>query len=93
MQLLDAYLWGLLGGISVELHSWWKLRESKKLPHFAKRWAYWLPTVLMALFGGLFPLLYISSGTELSPLLAVHLGASAPVFVGNLSKAAPKVNR
>lgn len=91
MDNLAVFGCGFLGGVAVELLNWYRIREVKKRPHFSKSAAYWVPTVGMALMGGGFPLLYCYSGIDLTPFLAVHLGASTPILIGNLAKAPPKI--
>ncbi|WP_321480589.1 hypothetical protein [uncultured Bacteroides sp.] len=84
---LSVFLCGTFGGFLSELLKWYRIRESKELPFYAKSTVYWVITVLIILSGGLLATLY---GTkDVSPILALNIGISAPLIIQNLSKLAP----
>lgn len=87
-------MYGVVGGFLAELFGLWKLRHElkEKLPPYLKSVFYWSMTVLMIGSGGVVALVYFKSGVTLSPLLAVNVGASAPLIIGSLTSAAPKIN-
>jgi hypothetical protein len=88
------FCYGVLGGFLAELFGMWKLRQELKesLPAYLRSWFYWLMTVLMIGSGGLVALVYVKSGISLSPIVAVNIGASAPLIIGSLTAAPPKIN-
>ena len=90
----QEFWYGVAGGFLAELFGLWKLRQELKetLPPYLRSWFYWLMTLLMIGSGGLVALVYVKSGVSLSPLLAVNVGASAPLIIGSLTAAPPKVN-
>jgi hypothetical protein len=85
--IVKTILCGLAGGFLVELNVWWKLRYTppEKLPQFYKYPHYWVTTIAMIAAGGGLALVYVLSGISVSPLLAVNVGASAPLIIGNLT--------
>ena len=80
---------GLAGGAAAELLKWYGIRESlhEGLPDYAKTVAYWLVTAAMVGAGGLLVFVHqASADIKLSPLLALNIGASAPLILGALAK-------
>jgi hypothetical protein len=84
---------GFAGGVAAELVQWFGLRFSlhQKLPDWSKSWLYWIVTLLMAVSGGGLVYLYALSGTALSPILALNVGASAPLLLGKLVQQTPPI--
>lgn len=96
MDVATAVSFGLLGGFSVEVLKWFRIREDlhKGMPDYAKRWPYWLVTTLMILVGGGLVVAYhVSSGVQLNPILAVNVGASAPLVLSTLASQTPSFVR
>lgn len=93
MALPTEFWYGLLGGVFAEVLGLWKLRHvaAAELPHYLRTPFYWLMTSAMVGVGGLVALVYVKSGIALSPLVAVNVGASAPLIIGGLTAAPPKV--
>lgn len=82
------FFWGLAGGVASEILKWFHVREElhKGIPDYAKRWPYWGVTAIMVLMGGVLVLAHrASEGVDLNPILAVNIGASAPLILGVLS--------
>ena len=80
-------LLGLAGGCAAETLKWYRIREElhKGVPAHAKSWLYWAVTGIMAAMGGLLVFVYqASEGVNLSPILALNIGASAPLILGTL---------
>jgi hypothetical protein len=90
----QEFWYGVLGGFFAELFGMWKLRHGLKaeLPPYLRSWFYWLMTILMVATGGLLSFVYLKSGVTLSPLLAVNVGATAPLMIGSLTATQPKIN-
>jgi hypothetical protein len=45
----------------------------------------------MALAGGVLVFIYAKSGTSLTPILALNVGASAPLLLAKLAQQAPAI--
>jgi hypothetical protein len=88
---LEAFLYGLGGGVVPELVSLYKERDQPQLPIRFKSWIYWAITVGMILAGGGLAAAYAASNNQLSPILAINVGASAPLILASLTSAAPKI--
>ena len=82
MGLLEGFLYGLVGGLLAELLGLFRLRQQAPgaLPLWLKSWFYWVVTLLMALAGGVLVVIYLRSGIAIQPILAVNVGASAPLI-------------
>ena len=84
---------GVAGGAAVEALKWFHKREElhKGLPEYATRWPYWAATIVMISLGGLLAFAYqASDGVQLSPILALNIGASAPLIFSTLAQQIPK---
>jgi hypothetical protein len=94
MGLLEGFLYGLFGGMLAELLGLFKLRHQApgNLPAFLKSGYYWIVTLGMIGAGGGLATVYLGSGIRLIPILAVNVGASAPLIIGSLVAQAPPVN-
>lgn len=90
MTFAEGFLLGASGGLVVEVHGLYQLRKRlhARMPLWVRSGYYWLATAGMSLVGGGVVALYLHSGIAVSPLLAVHLGAATPTFIGSLSQAA-----
>ncbi len=91
MTGLEGFSWGLMGGLFAELLGWFKLRQraSSEFP-WLRSVFYWLVTFAMVLAGGILVLAYIKTGASLYPMLAINIGASAPLIMAELAAQAPK---
>ncbi len=49
--------------------------------------------VVLPLLGGVLAFAYQSSGTVLTPILAINIGASAPLILKTLASAAPAIGQ
>jgi hypothetical protein len=78
----ETFLWGFFGGIGAELTVLFGVRQQfpSRFPHWVRSRAYYLIVVVMALVGGILALAYVRSGTRLTAILAIQVGASAPLF-------------
>ncbi|MFN3703546.1 MAG: hypothetical protein ACK4SG_08730 [Thermomonas sp.] len=93
MVPMEGFFWGLLGGTLPEFYALYNIREDfhKKKPRWIKSWFYWIVTLVMVLLGGAVVLLYLTSGTSLTPFLAIHLGAATPTLIGSFIKDKPAI--
>lgn len=80
---------GIVGGLLAELLRWYKLRDSPSLPVYLKSRRYWIVTILMIFAGGFIAWLYGEIGS-LNAILAVNVGASAPLILAGLLKTPPE---
>jgi hypothetical protein len=85
----DALI-GVCGGLATELVRWFGIRDqlATEYPNWSKSRGYWIVTFLMCLAGGGLVYLYVLSNTHLNPILALNIGASAPLLIAGLTKAA-----
>jgi hypothetical protein len=86
-----AFLCGLGGGVVPELVGLYKDREQPQLPVKFKSWVWWLGALAMIAAGGGLAVLYAASDNQLSPLLAVNVGASAPLILASLTSITPAI--
>ena len=93
MGLVEGALFGAVGGSLVELYGLYQLRRRSKSqrPAWLKSPFYWLVTILMIVVGAGVVALYVHSGAQLNPLVALHLGAATPTLIGVFSKNAPEI--
>lgn len=84
---------GVAGGVVAEAVQWFGLRFTlhKGLPPWSRSWLYWAVTLVMVAVGGGLAYVYAISGTKLSPLLALNVGASAPLILGKLINQVPPI--
>lgn len=54
-----------------------------------KDWLYWLPVIVNPGLAAILAFVYVSSGTALSPLLALNVGVAAPVILRGMASANP----
>jgi hypothetical protein len=94
METLSAFGWGLIGGLLAELLGLFKLRQTApgSLPEWLRSWFYWTVTLSMIVAGGVLVLVYFKSGISLQPVIAVNVGASAPLIIGSLVAQVPRVD-
>lgn len=83
MGILGGFGWGVLGGFLAELLGLFQLRKQAP-PEFPRSRFYWFLTMGMILAGGALVVVYLESDMPLKPILAVNLGASAPLVISKL---------
>jgi len=93
MAMSDGFWLGVLGGLLAEVFSLSKLRFLPRdtLPLWIRSAWYWAITLAMILSGGALVAIYVGSGVTMSPLLAVNIGASAPLILQSLVSQAPLI--
>jgi hypothetical protein len=91
MEHMNGFLFGILGGFFAELLGLFRLRQQSRqdLPVWLKSPFYWLITILMIAAGGGLVVVYLKSGIDLKPIIAVNVGASAPLIIGSLVAQTP----
>lgn len=84
MNAHDAAIYGFIGGALAEFYGLYTLRHLtlREFPAYYRLWSYWVLTVgMMAIGAGLAWLYANSAGVKLNVLLAVNVGASAPLIL------------
>lgn len=83
MTLLETALWGAFGGLAAEAINWYSLRHLPvgDYPYWVRSWLYYVIAVGMIVVAAIVTLAYARSGTTLNPLLAIQVGASAPLII------------
>jgi len=87
MEFLTGLLYGVLGAFFAELLGHYRLRHLVKgqFPEWISSPYYWIVTTLMMLSGGGLVFIYLASGVPIKPIIAVNIGASAPLIIGRLT--------
>ena len=87
----EYFMYGVFGGLLAELLGLYKLRTQAPatFPAYLRSPFYWVVTIGMILAGGGLVWLYHKSGLELKPIIAVNIGASAPLILGSLVQSKP----
>jgi predicted cobalt transporter CbtA len=93
MGICEGLLWGVCGGFLAELLGLFKLRHQSpgNFPAWLKSPYYWVLSGLMIIAGGLLVVVYLKSGVSLQAILALNLGASAPLLIGSLVAQTPAI--
>lgn len=80
-----------VGAIAINLLT---LAEAHNLPPEdrpnLKEPLYWVSYVIAGALGAFVAYVYLASGFQFKPLLAVHLGASSPLIIRAMASAVPK---
>ena len=63
-------------------------RPKTERPDF-KDWLFWVPYVAWPIFGAMLAFAYQESGVQLSPILALNVGLSAPLIFRAMIEANP----
>jgi hypothetical protein len=86
----DALI-GFFGGVVAVVAKWFGMRDQLHggLPDWSKSTAYWVVTFLMCVSGGGLVYLYGLSDTKISGILALNIGASAPLLIASLIRSTP----
>jgi hypothetical protein len=93
MEALAGFIWGAIGGILPEILLWYRVRDKiGDLSYIPKPLFYWLITGLMICAGGVLVVAYIESGIAFKPILAMNVGASAPLAIGALAAQTPPIH-
>lgn len=80
------------GGLGLQLLNLLELPnlEKKDRPNF-KEFIYYIPYIVNPLIGAFIAFVYLKSNTVLNPILALHIGASAPVVLRTMASTLPKI--
>jgi len=87
--MLELFIWGVFGGLLPEIGFIYKIYkyDEKNIPSQIKTFSYWISTILMILAGGIIVVAHLRSGNDdITPWLAINIGASAPLIIENITK-------
>jgi len=81
---------GAIGGLLIQLLSLAELAKVPKSrrPDF-KDFIYWLPYLINPFFGGILTYAYFDGQDHVNKLLAIHVGASAPLIIRSMISTIP----
>jgi len=93
MTGLELFVWGTVGGVAAEAVNFFAVRHLRpsEFPHWVRAPSYYAIAVAMAIIGGVLVLAHYRSGTSLTPILAIHIGAATPLILRKLRDAAPEI--
>lgn len=93
MTVWSGFCLGVLGGLLAEPFSLSKLRylPPEARPLWIRSLWYWVITFGLVVSGGALVAVYLGSGVTMTPLLAVNIGASAPLILQSLVSQAPSI--
>ena len=86
----ESLFFAAFGGLAINGLSLLELKgvPKDKRPDFRDFFC-WLPFLAWPLVGAVLAYAYTASGTALSPILAINIGASAPLIIRGMVSAAP----
>lgn len=92
MGPIETFLWGLFGGFGAEVGVVFALRHRlpTEYPYWLKSPVYYLVSIVMVLLGGGIAVAYARSGSTLNAILAIQIGASAPLILRKLTETLPE---
>jgi hypothetical protein len=85
-----AVLFAFFGALAIkllELAELPKIHKSQR-PDF-KDWIYWVPFFVLPFLGAGLAYVYVMSGIDLKPILAVNVGVSAPLILRAMAEVNP----
>ncbi len=96
LSFLDhTIVWGMVGGIFPEVLKWFRMREILyvAIPDYAKGPSYWIVTAVMVVAGGIIAVAYEDQEMTMNPILAINIGASAPLVIKELLGQTPTIDK
>lgn len=92
-SVTEVFWWGVLGGFFAEFSIWLPLSKKKEdLPDWFFYWFYWLVVVVKIFIGGVLAMAYQESSVQLSPILSINIGASAPLLLSKFAHTLPDIS-
>lgn len=79
---MTCFLIGVLGGCLVEFLNIYKLRTKKNWPEHYKTFKFWIPTIVMILFGGILSVCLNPTNTYLN----LYIGTATPSLIERIIK-------
>lgn len=83
MSCFETILWGLFGGFCAEAVGFFAIRRlnPNDFPYWVKSPAYYIIALVMVLIGGVITLAYFRSGIQMTAIMAIQIGATAPLII------------
>ncbi len=80
------------GGLALQLLNLLEIPHLEKndRPDF-KDWVYYIPYFINPIIAAFIAYVYLKANTTLNPVLALHIGASAPVILRTMASTLPKI--
>lgn len=90
---VPSFAYGFFGGVLLEIWGMYNLRRTppEHRPDWINSLFYWFWTFLMMVMGGLLSLAY-SANVEITPILGINIGASAPSIIAAFAEKAPNIS-
>jgi len=90
--VLELIIWGLFGGLLAELAGLFEISRTAPAdrPYWVGSPFYWIVAVVKVFAGGVVVLAYDRSGMSLNAIVAMNVGASAPLALKTVSGAIPR---
>ena len=88
----ETVFWALVGGTLAEFLTVFDLRDkvANDLPYWFRSGFYWISVAGMVAAGGVIALAYVRSGFALNAILAINVGASAPLLLRQAVAGSPR---
>ncbi len=95
MTMLTAFVLGFLGALLLNVVRLAELANTPKIerPPTVSDWAWWFQFLALPIVGGILTAVYAWDGAELSPILAMNVGISAPLIIKAMAAISPEVER
>lgn len=92
MSGLSIFLFGYFGGIAMNIMSWTELKNTPRpdRPETFSDPVYVVWFFVIPLLGGVLAYAYSTSGDNLTPIIAINVGMSAPLILKSLAAAIPQ---
>ncbi len=89
---MAVFWYGFFGGMAVNVLRLTEIGQLRKVdrPQTFSDWMYCVQFVFLPLLGGFIAHAYNSSGSPLTPILAINVGASAPAILKTMAGAIPR---
>ncbi len=85
-ELFELVCIGCFGSIAIEVVTLINHIISNKIPSFYKSKLYWCLRILLVITAGGLVYVYVRSGIMINPIIALNIGASAPLLIEKFSK-------
>jgi hypothetical protein len=92
--MTTSILFAIFGGLAINVLDLLELQNVPIAgrPNF-KDILYWLPFIVWPALGGILAFAYTSAGATLSPILAINVGASAPLILRAMASTNPLASK
>jgi hypothetical protein len=90
-------MWNLIfatvGGLAINFLRYVEVMRKTKdeEKEFSKTKLYWIQFLITPIIGGIIAAAYGASGINMTPILAIQIGASAPLILKSLASATPSI--